>query len=107
VGDTGYGDGKIFARVRESFGPPRLAILPIGAYEPRWFMEPQHMNPEDAVRAFRDCGAEQALGHHWGTFRLTNEGVDEPVRELGAALEKAALSPERFRAMRPGEVWEG
>jgi L-ascorbate metabolism protein UlaG (beta-lactamase superfamily) len=99
VGDTGYGDGRIFTRIRERFGPPRLAILPIGAYEPRWFMQPQHMNPEDAVRAMRDCGAEQALGHHWGTFRLTNEGVDEP-------LQAAGLPPERFRALRPGEAWE-
>ena len=51
VGDTGYGDGRIFADVRDRYGPPRLAILPIGAYEPRWFMKPQHMNPVDAVRA--------------------------------------------------------
>jgi L-ascorbate metabolism protein UlaG (beta-lactamase superfamily) len=106
VGDTGYCDGKIFPRVRERFGAPRLAILPIGAYEPRWFMEPQHMNPDDAVRAFQACGAEQAVGHHWGTFRLTNEGVDEPPIELAAALEKAEIPPERFRALRPGEVWE-
>jgi len=106
VGDTGYGDGRIFRAVRERFGPPRLAILPIGAYEPRWFMKPQHMNPDDAVRAARECGAEQALGHHWGTFRLTNEGVDEPPRELATALEAAGMPGERFRAMRPGEVWE-
>jgi L-ascorbate metabolism protein UlaG (beta-lactamase superfamily) len=107
VGDTGYGDGAVFRRVRDTYGPPRLAILPIGAYEPRWFMEPQHMNPEDAVRALLDCAAEQALGHHWGTFRLTDEGIDEPVRELAAALEKAEIPPDRFRPLRPGEVWEG
>jgi L-ascorbate metabolism protein UlaG (beta-lactamase superfamily) len=107
VGDTGYGDGKIFRAVRERFGPPRLAILPIGAYEPRWFMKPQHMNPDDAVRAVEECGAEQGLGHHWGTFRLTNEGVDEPVRELAAALLAAEMPAERFQALRPGEVWEG
>jgi L-ascorbate metabolism protein UlaG (beta-lactamase superfamily) len=106
VGDTGFGDGKIFERVRERFGRLRLAILPIGAYEPRWFMEPQHMNPDDAVRAFLACGAEQALGHHWGTFRLTNEGIDEPPQELAAALQAANVPPERFRALRPGEVWE-
>ncbi|HEV2558689.1 MAG TPA: MBL fold metallo-hydrolase [Microvirga sp.] len=106
VGDTGYGDGRIFPRVRERFGAPRLAILPIGAYEPRWFMQPQHINPEEAVRIMQDCGAESAVGHHWGTFRLTNEGVDEPPQELAAALEKAEIPPERFRALRPGEVWE-
>jgi L-ascorbate metabolism protein UlaG (beta-lactamase superfamily) len=105
VGDTGYGDGRIFARIRERFGAPRLALLPIGAYEPRWFMRPQHMNPEEAVRVMQDCGAEQALGHHWGTFRLTNEGVDEPRRDLAAALAAAGVPAERFRAMQPGEVW--
>jgi L-ascorbate metabolism protein UlaG (beta-lactamase superfamily) len=106
VGDTGYGDGRIFARFRERYGAPRLAVLPIGAYEPRWFMQAQHMNPQDAVRAYQDVGAAQALGHHWGTFRLTNEAVDEPLRELAAALRKAQVPPERFRALRPGEVWE-
>jgi L-ascorbate metabolism protein UlaG (beta-lactamase superfamily) len=106
VGDTGFGDGRIFPRIRERFGEPRLAILPIGAYEPRWFMEPQHMNPDDAVRAFQACGAAHAVGHHWGTFRLTNEGVDEPLNELQLALDKAEIPPDRFRALRPGEVWE-
>ncbi|MGO4572062.1 MBL fold metallo-hydrolase [Microvirga sp. 2TAF3] len=105
VGDTGYGDGRIFQDVRERFGPPRLAHLPIGAYEPRWFMQPQHMNPEEAVRAFRALEAGQALGHHWGTFRLTDEGIEEPPQALAAALEKAGFPAERFRALRPGETW--
>jgi L-ascorbate metabolism protein UlaG (beta-lactamase superfamily) len=106
VGDTGYGDGRIFRAVRERFGAPRLALLPIGAYEPRWFMQPQHMNPEEAVRVMQDCGAAEALGHHWGTFRLTNEAVDAPPRALAGALRRAGIPPERFRALRPGEVWE-
>jgi L-ascorbate metabolism protein UlaG (beta-lactamase superfamily) len=105
VGDTGYGDGAIFRKVRETYGAPRLACLPIGAYEPRWFMQPQHMNPEESVRVLQDCGAAQALGHHWGTFRLTNEGIEEPVQELAAALSAQGVSPERFKALRPGEVW--
>ncbi|WP_164214067.1 MBL fold metallo-hydrolase, partial [Stenotrophomonas maltophilia] len=86
------------------FGPPRLASLPIGAYEPRWFMQAQHMNPSDAVAAFRLLGAEQALGHHWGTFRLTDEGIERPVEALGAALEEAGIEPARFPALRPGQV---
>jgi L-ascorbate metabolism protein UlaG (beta-lactamase superfamily) len=106
VGDTGFGDGWLFDRVRQRFGPPRLAILPIGAYEPRWFMKPQHMNPDDAVRAVQLLEARQALGHHWGTFRLTNEGFDEPARDLAIALQTAGIAAERFRAMRPGETWE-
>ena len=105
VGDTGYGDGAVFRAVRERFGRMRLATLPIGAYEPRWFMRPQHMNPEEAVRAMQDLGAEQALGHHWGTFRLTDEGIERPIEALAAALQAQGVPAERFRAMRPGEVW--
>lgn len=105
VGDTGFGDGQIFRDVRARFGPPRLAHLPIGAYEPRWFMKPQHMNPGDAVQAFLLLGAEQALGHHWGTFRLTNEGVDEPPRALVSALAEASIPAGRFKPLRPGETW--
>lgn len=106
VGDSGYGDGLLFRQVRERFGPPRLVTLPIGAYEPRWFMQPQHMNPEESVRVFQELGAAQALGHHWGTFQLTNEGVEQPEADLAAALAAAGIAPERFRALRPGEVWE-
>ena len=106
IGDTGYGDGAPFRAVRERYGAPRVAILPIGAYEPRWFMQPQHMNPEEAVRVFRDCGARQALGHHWGTFQLTDESVERPLEALAAALAEHEIPPERFRALRPGEAWE-
>lgn len=105
VGDSGYGEGAIFRDVREKYGAPRLATLPIGAYEPRWFMRPQHMNPEDAVKALVDLGADQALGHHWGTFHLTNEGIEQPVRDLADACAAAGLPPERFKPLRPGEVW--
>ena len=104
VGDSGYGDGIHFRRVREVHGPLRVALLPIGAYEPRWFMRDQHMNPEDAVKALRDCGAERALAHHHGTFQLTDEAIDAPVTALHAALDTAGLPRERFMALRPGEV---
>jgi L-ascorbate metabolism protein UlaG (beta-lactamase superfamily) len=106
AGDSGYGDGDIFRDVPARHGPVRLAILPIGAYEPRWFMGPQHMNPADAVRALGDLGAGQALGVHWGTFQLTNEGVEEPAVDLAVALAEARLSPDTFTALRPGQVWE-
>ena len=106
VCDSGYGDGTHFRRVAERHGPLRLAILPIGAYEPRWFMHDQHMNPEDAVKALADCGAQAALGHHHGTFQLTDEAIDAPVAALVDARAAAGLSPERFRLLRPGEVWE-
>ena len=80
-----------------------LALLPIGAYEPRWFMRNNHINPEEAVEALALCGAAQALGHHWGTFRLTNEGVARPLEALTAALAVRAIPVERFSALRPGE----
>jgi L-ascorbate metabolism protein UlaG (beta-lactamase superfamily) len=104
VGDTGFGDGTVFARVRRRHPGLAMALLPIGAYEPRWFMGTSHMNPDDAVQALELCGAAQALGHHWGTFRLTNEAVDRPALDLVAALAARAVPPERFAALRPGEV---
>ena len=106
VCDSGYGEGKHFRRVAEQHGPLRLAILPIGAYEPRWFMKDQHMNPSDAVKALADCGAQQALAHHHGTFQLTDEAIDAPVIALGEALDEAKIPRERFAALKPGQVVE-
>jgi L-ascorbate metabolism protein UlaG (beta-lactamase superfamily) len=104
VGDSGYGNGRLFRRARERNGLFRLAILPIGAYEPRWFMRDQHMNPVEAVQALIDCGAELALASHYGTFQLTDEAIDAPVLALAEALRAAGILPARFRALRPGEV---
>jgi L-ascorbate metabolism protein UlaG (beta-lactamase superfamily) len=106
VCDSGYGDGGHFRRVAAAHGPLRLAILPIGAYEPRWFMRDQHMNPSDAVKALADCGAEQALAHHHGTFQLTDEAIDAPVVALEEALKAAGIPPERFLVLKPGQVTE-
>jgi L-ascorbate metabolism protein UlaG (beta-lactamase superfamily) len=103
AGDTGYGDGAFFRAVRRH-GPVRLALLPVGAYEPRWFMAEQHMNPAEAVRAFADLGAEQALGLHWGTFQLTDEGRDAPRAELATALAAAGVPGSTFPALAAGEV---
>jgi L-ascorbate metabolism protein UlaG (beta-lactamase superfamily) len=106
IADTGYGDGRHFRAAREKYGPFRLAVLPIGAYEPRWFMREQHMNPQEAVQVLRDCGAELALAHHHGTFQLTDEPIDAPVQALAQARVTAGLAPERFRVLQPGQVWE-
>lgn len=106
VADSGYGDGRNFRSARERHGPFRLAILPIGSYEPRWFMRDQHMNPAEAVRALIDCGAERALAHHHGTFQLTDEAIDAPRLALAEALEVAGIATERFRVLQPGQVWE-
>jgi L-ascorbate metabolism protein UlaG (beta-lactamase superfamily) len=106
VADSGYGDGWPFRRARERHGPFRLAILPIGAYEPRWFMRDQHMNPAEAVQALLDCDAEIALAHHHGTFQLTDEPFEAPLDALAEALQAAGIPAERFRALRPGQVWQ-
>jgi L-ascorbate metabolism protein UlaG (beta-lactamase superfamily) len=106
IGDSGFGDGSTFRHVAERHPGVRLALIPIGAYEPRWFMQAQHMNPAEAVEALRLSGAAMALGHHWGTFQLTTEPHDQPLADLEAALSRAALPSERFRPVQPGEVVE-
>ena len=106
AGDTGFHGGAPYRRVAERHGPLRLAILPIGAYEPRWFMEPQHQDPDEAVRGMLLCGASFAAGCHWGTFHLTNEPIDEPREKLFAALAARGIARAKFRPMLPGEVWD-
>jgi L-ascorbate metabolism protein UlaG (beta-lactamase superfamily) len=106
VADSGYGDGRHFRAAGERHGPLRLAILPIGAYEPRWFMRDSHMNPAESVQAFLDCGAEFALAHHYGTFQLTDEAIDAPLIALAEALRMRGIPSERFRVLRPGQAWE-
>ncbi|MBN9049054.1 MAG: MBL fold metallo-hydrolase [Rhizobiales bacterium] len=103
--DTGY-DDALFKAARETYGPFRLAVIPIGAYEPRWFMRRQHVNPEESVRLFRDCGAEQALAHHFGTFQLTDEAFDAPVIALHAACDAQNVPRDRFVVPAPGQVLE-
>jgi L-ascorbate metabolism protein UlaG (beta-lactamase superfamily) len=104
VGDTAFGDGNTFREVARAHPRLGLALLPVGAYAPRWFMKDQHMNPAEAVEAFRLCGARQAVGHHWGTFHLTDEGYDEPPRDLATALARAGMPPQSFATLLPGSV---
>ncbi|MDH6231433.1 L-ascorbate metabolism protein UlaG (beta-lactamase superfamily) [Mesorhizobium soli] len=106
AGDTGFHEGAHYRQMAEKHGGFRLAILPIGAYEPRWFMAPQHQNPDEAVRGMQLCNAAFAAGCHWGTFHLTNEPIDEPRAKLEQALDDQQIARERFRAMLAGEVWD-
>ena len=101
AGDTGY-PGH-FREIRERLGPPDLALLPIGAYEPRWFMGPQHMNPDDAVRAHCDLAARHSLAMHFATFHLTDEAIDAPVAALDEALRTHGVAPHAFRVPGFGE----
>ncbi len=82
AGDSGA--GPHWADIGARLGPPGLALLPIGAYEPRWLMAPMHMNPDEAARAHVDLGARQSIGMHFGTFQLTDEAIDAPERALAA-----------------------
>lgn len=106
VGDTGFDAGRNYRTARKRHGLFRAAILPVGAYEPRWFMASQHQNPEEAVAGFLASDAGHAAGIHWGTFQLTDEAIEAPLRALEAARAARGLAPERFRPLRPGEVWD-
>ncbi len=101
AGDTAY--VPFFSDIRQKFGPADLALLPIGAYEPRWFMRSVHMNPAEAVQAHVDLDAAQSIGMHFGTFQLTTEGIDDPVRGLAEALRERNVPASRFRAIGFGE----
>lgn len=83
-GDTGY--APQFADIGRRFGPFDLATLPVGTYEPRWFMGRQHINPEEAVKIAQDVGARRTIGVHWGTFELSDEALDAPIGDLAQAL---------------------
>jgi L-ascorbate metabolism protein UlaG (beta-lactamase superfamily) len=107
AGDTGFGDGSLFSALAERYeGPLRLAILPIGAYAPRWFMREQHCDPDEAVAIFQALGAERAVACHWGTFQLTTEPYDEPPKRLAEALAQAGIARNRFLSPVPGGVVE-
>jgi L-ascorbate metabolism protein UlaG (beta-lactamase superfamily) len=95
AGDTGFGGGRWAAEAARQ-GSFRLAILPVGAYEPRDVMQANHMNPEEAVRVFETLKPKTALAMHWGTFQLTFESIDDPPRRLAAALRARGIGAERF-----------
>jgi L-ascorbate metabolism protein UlaG (beta-lactamase superfamily) len=97
AGDSGYQNG-LFAEIARRCGQPDLALIPIGAYEPRWFMSAAHMDPAEAVLVHREVGARRSIAMHWGTFQLTDEAREEPVRRLEAALGGAV----DFAALPPG-----
>ena len=102
AGDTGA--TKFFAEIKTRLGAPDLALLPIGAYEPRSFMAPVHINPDEAVQAFLTLGARLAVGMHFGTFHLTAEPIDAPERDLAAARTAAGIKAEDFTTLQVGET---
>ena len=102
AGDTGY--GPVFKTIGEIFAPIDLALLPIGAYDPRWFMGPVHVAPEEAVHIHQDVGARQSIGMHWGAFVLTDEPMEEPPRRLHQALLDQGMDEHCFQVMQHGQT---
>ena len=110
-GDTGY--SRDFADTRARFAERQsasngggfdLALVAIGAYEPRWFMKEQHLNPAESVQVHRDVGAKRSVAVHWGTFNLTDEALDRPPLDLAAARTAANMSADDFFLLAIGET---
>jgi len=110
-GDTGY--SKDFADIQARLAPRQadaqgggfdLALLPVGAYEPRWFMKDQHVNPDESVRIHRELRARRSLGVHWGTFSLTDEALDQPPKDLAAARKAQGVADDAFFTLAIGET---
>lgn len=102
AGDTGYNDVQ-FRETHERYGDVDLALIPIGAYAPRWFMKASHVNPEEAVRIHNDVGARLSIGMHWATFQLTAEPYYEPQQLLEEQIRNGKLDQGRFITMAIGE----
>ena len=102
AGDTGY--SKDFEDIAARFGPVDLALIPIGAYEPRWFMRPVHVDPAEAVKIHLDLNSRQSVAMHWGTFQLTAEPADQPPKLLQAELAALNIAPEKFWVFKHGET---
>jgi L-ascorbate metabolism protein UlaG (beta-lactamase superfamily) len=104
--DSGFAEGWWAERVMSKHGKIDIALLPIGAYAPRWFMIDAHMDPDEAVQVHQMLGCPATLGFHWGTFQLTDEPINEPIEKLAAALAREGLDPATFRTLVPGDGWE-
>ncbi len=102
VGDTGY--APHFKEIGEKLGPFDLAAIPIGAYEPRWFMKGHHVNPEESVQIHKDLRSKKSVAIHWGTFILTDEPLDEPPKRLAVALRQNQIPAEDFLVLQHGQT---
>ena len=103
AGDSGY--TSQFTEIGIRCPSIDVALIPIGAYEPRWFMQPMHMNPEEAVRTHVDVKARASIAMHFGTFHLTDEAIDDPPRALEKARTAAGVAPDAFRVLDFGETY--
>lgn len=101
-GDTGYSED--FKQIGQRLGPFDFSAIAVGAYEPRWFMKAQHVNPDEAVQIHKDVASKQSIGVHWGTFELTDEALDQPIGDLREAIQKRGLDQKAFRLLEAGET---
>lgn len=104
AGDTGY--GKFFQKIREDYGPVKIALLPIGAYKPEWFMSPIHVSPEEAVQIHKDLQPELSIGMHFGTFPLADDGREDPLTDLERAKEHSGIAGSAFITLDNGAFIE-
>lgn len=105
VGDTGYAGGRFYKEAAAKYGPFRFTLMPIGAYEPRWFMEYAHQNPEEAVLGHFDAQSCFTLATQHSTFPMADDSYEAPVRDLAAARAKHNLAEDKFRALMNGAHW--
>ncbi len=103
-GDTGYNPVQ-FKEIGQKFGQIDLGLIPIGAYAPRWFMEQQHVDPEQAIQIHKDIRADQSIGMHWGTFQLSGEPMMEPAQRIAVAAEKGLIKANEFLTLAIGETF--
>jgi L-ascorbate metabolism protein UlaG (beta-lactamase superfamily) len=102
AGDTGY-NNITFKEIGTRCAPVSVALIPIGAYKPQWFMSPIHCSPAEAVQIHFDLNATQSIATHFGTFALADDGEEEPIKDLQQALQKFQLSTEKFLVLKEGE----
>jgi L-ascorbate metabolism protein UlaG (beta-lactamase superfamily) len=102
AGDTAY--SKDFADIGQRFGGFDVALVPIGAYQPRWFMKNQHVDPSESVKIHQDIHARKSIAIHWGTFELTDEPLDQPPTLLAQELKKANVPADQFVVLKHGET---
>lgn len=105
AGDTAY--SSHFSKIKEGLGPPAVALLPIGAYEPNWFMSPVHINPAQALQAYKDLEAKKFFAIHWGTFDLADEEPDQPPEDLKKAMEQSGAGAGEIYIPEAGSSIEG
>ncbi|MDF3046921.1 MAG: hypothetical protein K0R73_39 [Candidatus Midichloriaceae bacterium] len=105
AGDSGYGSGAVYEAIRDKFVDIKLALIPVGTYEPRDLMMMVHNNPDDAMRAFRAINAEYGLAIHHGVFQLSDESIEQQHSDFTKALEESDISPQNFKMLKVGEPW--